>query len=688
MILSMIAASLTASMALGLGNGVSPYSSNVNSIAYNDDDVYVPEQKPPVNDGDGYEPNNTCQFATCLTPDTFRVEPYHSRVNANLNIHKLSKDVDVYYVKLFTDSVVTFVVYTPGSLRYTIQGFDYTIAESGNTASVKREKINIYQQEVYSDGSSYSFSAPSGTYFITLEFPPESDYVDLIPYTLNAYVEPGSVGSSKVNFQELMFSRDLSAALWLCDFPGDFGSYLLKNYREVLFQTGDEVRLKDPDPIFEDYLNSSRKEPIHIASYFIWDEDLISAIRETAKQLEVEAGKLKRSMQIRNGGIQLTFDVIGGVVKVLVTLVNLASTAYPVLVPIAGAASLIAKGLGFVLKILLNQLIQPTDTVDKFIRTLKNIQIATEIGPDQTGYRVLEIPLFCRAKMVGSDRWLDLSPTADYLAENTNWLRDDYDLYRSLQTRFGFQAGRIYGYKSSLLDPNDVFSGRFDLIDHFPDVPHSYSYLSLNVPRSVSAVRGDYAAFAFKAPKDDNYCIVLPYPSVKESIELSQFSSVPVARSDSGLVQTVTDGFYNDDHYPSGAHFDVRLAEGETIYLKVKKGDYEAFGPYAIEVRDSSKGHHVFSYVWKDEKTHWRKCTCGYQKAEGHFVLSSDTRPIKTCVFCHGSASMGFVGGASLALDIPFGNGSYLRPEGIYVLSDCDLEPVLSGKLTVPSLSF
>lgn len=69
MILSMIAASLTASMALGLGNGVSPYSSNVNSIAYNDDDVYVPEQKPPVNDGDGYEPNNTCQFATCLTPD-------------------------------------------------------------------------------------------------------------------------------------------------------------------------------------------------------------------------------------------------------------------------------------------------------------------------------------------------------------------------------------------------------------------------------------------------------------------------------------------------------------------------------------------------------------------------------------------------------------------------------------------
>lgn len=140
MILSMIAASLTASMALGLGNGVSPYSSNVNSIAYNDDDVYVPEQKPPVNDGDGYEPNNTCQFATCLTPDTFRVEPYHSRVNANLNIHKLSKDVDVYYVKLFTDSVVTFKVYTPESLRYTIQGFDYTVAESGNTVSVKRKK--------------------------------------------------------------------------------------------------------------------------------------------------------------------------------------------------------------------------------------------------------------------------------------------------------------------------------------------------------------------------------------------------------------------------------------------------------------------------------------------------------------------------------------------------------------------
>ncbi len=140
MILSMIAASLTASMALGLGNGAAPYSPNVNPITYDDDNVYVPEQKPPVNDGDGYESNDTCQFATCLTPDTFRVEPYHSRVNANLNIHRMSKDVDVYYVKLFTDSVVTFKVYTPESLRYTIQGFDYTVAESGNTVSVKRKK--------------------------------------------------------------------------------------------------------------------------------------------------------------------------------------------------------------------------------------------------------------------------------------------------------------------------------------------------------------------------------------------------------------------------------------------------------------------------------------------------------------------------------------------------------------------
>lgn len=45
MILSMIAASLTASMALGLGNGVSPYSSNVNPITYDDDNVYVPRTK-------------------------------------------------------------------------------------------------------------------------------------------------------------------------------------------------------------------------------------------------------------------------------------------------------------------------------------------------------------------------------------------------------------------------------------------------------------------------------------------------------------------------------------------------------------------------------------------------------------------------------------------------------------------
>ncbi len=101
---------------------------------------------------------------------------------------------------------------------------------------------------------------------------------------------------------------------------------------------------------------------------------------------------------------------------------------------------------------------------------------------------------------------------------------------------------------------------------------------------------------------------------------------------------------------------------------------------------------YTYEYVAKNNRQHLSYCRCGAYKLQSHAVSSSETGSSnKTCLFCGASVSTGIIQHASVALTslydaetVYFGNGSYILPNGIYVISDRDLDAVLDGSLVLP----
>lgn len=102
--------------------------------------------------------------------------------------------------------------------------------------------------------------------------------------------------------------------------------------------------------------------------------------------------------------------------------------------------------------------------------------------------------------------------------------------------------------------------------------------------------------------------------------------------------------------------------------------------------------NYTYKYVSKNNKQHRSYCSCGEYKLQGHVVSGSETGSSKkTCVFCGASVTTGFVQYAKIRVaslqddDVTyFGHRSYILPDGIYVISDEDMDAVLSGELTLP----
>lgn len=97
---------------------------------------------------------------------------------------------------------------------------------------------------------------------------------------------------------------------------------------------------------------------------------------------------------------------------------------------------------------------------------------------------------------------------------------------------------------------------------------------------------------------------------------------------------------------------------------------------------------YTYEYIAKNNKQHLSYCRCGAYKLQSHAVSSSSKN---TCIFCGATVSTGIIQYGKVELvslyneeTVYFGNGSYVLPNGIYVISDQDLEAVLSGSLALP----
>ena len=94
---------------------------------------------------------------------------------------------------------------------------------------------------------------------------------------------------------------------------------------------------------------------------------------------------------------------------------------------------------------------------------------------------------------------------------------------------------------------------------------------------------------------------------------------------------------------------------------------------------------HLFSYTWLSNVTHQEVCFCGEEGRIKPHVVESDAfsggAMYATCIVCGGRVSMS----PQIILSVNklphTENGSYIRPDGIIVLVDEDIEAYLNGEL-------
>ena len=143
--------------------------SNSANNTFSPEIVYEPEIKSTMLNGeDAYEPNNTKETATRLSPlNHYAYESYSSSVSANLKRTSGFDDWDYYAVVLLTDSHVSVTAVR----RDASPGFNLGISAYNSTDNTNPRDITRYSYFIHQD-ISYTqdkyFGIKGGTYFIEI----------------------------------------------------------------------------------------------------------------------------------------------------------------------------------------------------------------------------------------------------------------------------------------------------------------------------------------------------------------------------------------------------------------------------------------------------------------------------------------------------------------------------------------
>lgn len=660
-----------------------------------------PERTPQLHVEDHYENNNTLDTAVCMTPDSYLSSfLYTSEAHGVLERKSYSGDLDNFYIKCMTDTPVHVRVSAEQPIHLAVRQYNYEIFQTNDESSyeflgnLNHQLSWIYESDEDTVGNvqTVDFLAKAGTYFISLDYLSTGAKPEKIQYDLTVRTDEYQWdGYENLNMEDAMFNKRLAGAMWLNDIPFNNCAAVLQRPSTIAYHHDSQANIASPEYYLDDLYEHAKDQPQELARYYLWDEDLISVIRKVAADLINYLATLKQDIELKNKKITVAFNATEKTLTVTAEFLGIAGNYIPnpLVSTITTIASYALDATAAIFELILPRLLTSTSTVEAYRRTFINLASALEKSEDQIGYRVIEIPVYYKMRKEsysalpkGPRSVIDTTVTGDILADNYNWIRDNHTDYctRVLATN-KFQRGRFYGFKFQE-DPQVPL--RTAPIADFSDVAHKDKPLKVDVPSSIYAYRGDYALCSFTAEKAGTYCVELPYESSSEQLELATFASAPIGYSDEGMLQSDVGGMMNNSHSVIGAHLDVELTEGQKVYFRVKNGEYARFQPVSIEVRSTPIQHHNITYQWKTDRQHWRKCECGYQKLEGHFVSSSNQ---KVCVFCHGRASMGFIGGGNKAPGVnqEFGHGSYLRADGIYVISDEDMPSLLAGTLDYPN---
>ena len=241
-------------------------------------------------------------------------------------------------------------------------------------------------------------------------------------------------------------------------------------------------------------------------------------------------------------------------------------------------------------------------------------------------------------------------------------------------------GGRVYGINSDFEDFNSLPD-----YSSFPDVEPKIRNIEFSGER-FELFEGEYCWFKFIAPEARKYYIC---SSGGKDITIDLFNNPVCGYSNQGLIRSYQGGFIakpsmTDPEDNFGCYFSRNLNANQTIYLRIRNGDYNPCGVGRIYIgkepfsfaEELKHEHYYERFVWKDKRTHTAYCECMQKIIQGHVVSSGSS----ICLQCGGRADMGFIIQLS-SNNYVTENGSYILPNGVIVLNDRDVEPYLMGIL-------
>ncbi len=688
--------SLLLACGLTLNNAVSmPETATVSEPqSVYSENIYTPPATNPVPDErDSYENNDGFNVATPLSPENaHQLSSYHTQLTATIDTFSQIVDVDYYVLTLFTDSYVHLSVETDDeSYSFTLVLMRLVSSLSGNTAV--KDVENVHGDDSLDKSKSYQDQLKAGTYFVYIRGQQPSSSGVTLEYALDLTVSR-STSFSLISLGDLRFNKKLPGAIWLSDYvPFDLVSFGEVN-NEYIFDRSNSNELHDP--LLEKLTRESEGNPIHFATFYIWDSMLRYSLYETFDALYTFFCQTVKDQEIQNAEIEVVCDWLNNV-SIVISVLQFGVKFIP-LPKLTAALQLglkIAKLAISFINTFLKSLIQKIDVTDSILYTsyfnfLKGLlymdfeNIGDNPDPNeivnQDFDKVIQIPLYYSLRKENPNSETNSRSIISYKATLEKFESGDLFVCTSSSVSVAPDDcyscyGKIYGFCDSA-DLDSINS--LPEYSTIPDVDPNIKPLIFNEFNEsdnyavVSLFTGQYDWYQFTAPETRTYYFLC---SGEEGMIAELFSQPVKGYSTQGLIRS----------YPKEYYFSKSLNADETIYLRVRHQNYQSCHgiiyfddePFSF-AEPVPHEHHYVRYVWKNTRTHTSYCECGFSTSQGHAVSAGSS----TCLFCGCRADIGFIGPSSVSSGYISENGSYLLPNGVIVLDEKDIDAYLSGELT------
>lgn len=661
---------------------------------------------------DVYENNNNVDDSVDLLDPTtgliednyYELDSYEISLDATLDAIAGYSDLDYYYITTLTDSNITIDISSNDCNQikeFVIFKENYQWTETGTLYQTREELYSNFD----SSFSEYSFLATPGTYFIYVG----GSQASSIGYNLEINTRK-TYDSPNAHVGDMKYNKDLLGAMWISDLvPANVLSSGQANFTNVIsYYKEANSNISTKDDALIDLMNIANGEPIHLASYYIWDPYLRYVYYQIIDVLYEQLQDIINEEQTKIEKGEITYSIVTSVISGVVLAVNLIVRNMPITIKVP--AKILAKLSKTTIDFIFKQAI-PDANYDlafhlAFLRGLRdtlnmNIGIIDndtndsltddqicDILDDYNLFRIVEIPIY-------------------YCLDFENNLFDNYDEYYisfyegtlncPIRENFNYEGRYIYSNNTNnfycrgkiygIQEYNDIGNiSNLTEVSEIPDIIPTAKTISTNNGQLVSCIdEYNYTWFTFEVPETNEYYIsFVGLGDYNRKVEI--FSEIVSGYSIEGLIKSNIGGYSSENiEYEDyeGSYFRMTLNKNDVIYIRLSGANFTNVSDssdFIISTEPLSSAEHIHSYETCEQyngNQHVYLCDCGDMIYENHIVRTTSNR----CIVCGRIVDKGIVQWGINATILKTANGSIMLPNGIIILVDEDLENYYNGTL-------